>query len=170
MRRRFKRADWAPRGGSWSSWGMFQWPGIFHLRSVGSKPQAELPSLEHHSWKGTQITSTCNKHRGFCLPGRDGWRFREPLTGSTHKISFVATYLGSTRGRPEWTRDTWGESGAVGSGNRIEGTATKIPVLSYCPYCRSHLSQAEHSPPSGISLRKSNSSACRNYSAPPCST
>ena len=42
------------------------------LRSVGSKPQARLPTLQHQSQKGTQITSSCEKWQGFSLPGRDG--------------------------------------------------------------------------------------------------
>ena len=46
--------------------------GEFHLRSVGSKPQADLPNLQHQSQKETQITSSCEKQQGFCLPGRDG--------------------------------------------------------------------------------------------------
>ena len=78
--------------------------------------------------------------------------------------------MGSGRGRAEWARKAWGEPGAGGSGERAEGTATRIPILSHFPYCRSHLSQAEHSPPSGIRLRGSNSPTHRNYSAPPCLT
>ena len=73
--------------GYFSSWG-------FPLRSVGSKPQAWLPSLQHQIWKETQITFSCEKQQGFYLPGRDSWRYREPLKGPTHKISFVATYPG----------------------------------------------------------------------------
>ena len=64
------------------------------LRSVGSKSQAGLPSLQHQSWKETQKTSSCEKQQGFCLPGTDNWRFREPLKGPTHKISFAAIYPG----------------------------------------------------------------------------
>ena len=60
------------------------------LRHVGSKPQVALPSLQHQSQKGTQITPSCEK--GFCLPGRDGWRLREPLKGLMHEISFAAIY------------------------------------------------------------------------------
>ena len=68
--------------------------GVFPLRSVGSKPQSGLPSLWHRTRKGTQITHICEKLWGFYLPGRDGWRLREPLRGPTHKIPFVAFYPG----------------------------------------------------------------------------
>ena len=74
----------------------------------------------------------------------------------------------SSRWRAEWTRDSWGKSGVGGSGERTEGTAARIPVLSHSPYCKSCLSQAEHSSPSGISLRGSNRPAHRNYPAPLC--
>ena len=43
----------------------------FPLRSVGSKPQAWPPILQHQSWKETQITSLCEKQQKFCQPGRD---------------------------------------------------------------------------------------------------
>ena len=46
------------------------------LRSVGSKPQAELPSLEHQSQKGTQVTSICEKQQEFSLSGRDSCPLR----------------------------------------------------------------------------------------------
>ena len=36
--------------------------------------------------------------------------------------------MGSGKGRAKWTRESWGESGVGGSGERIEGTASKIPV------------------------------------------
>ena len=64
----------------------------FPLRCVGPKPQAELPSLHHHSWKETQITSSCEKWQVFCLPGRNSQSHRESLKGSMHKISLSATY------------------------------------------------------------------------------
>ena len=51
---------------------------------------------------------------------------------------------------------------------KTEGSTTKTPMLSYSPCCRSHLSQAEHISPSGISLRESNSPTHRNYSASLC--
>ena len=66
--------------------------GGFPLRSVGSKPQAGLPKLQHQRWKGTQITSSCERQQDFCLPGRDGWGHRQPLNRPSHKISFAATY------------------------------------------------------------------------------
>ena len=64
------------------------------LRSVRSKPQTGVHSLQHQRQKGTQITSSCEKQKGFCLLGRDGQRCRKPLKGPTHKISFAATYAG----------------------------------------------------------------------------
>ena len=60
-------------------------------RSVGSKPQAEIPSLEHQSPKSTQITS---KWQGYSLPGIDNWRCKELFKGPMHKFSFAATYPG----------------------------------------------------------------------------
>ena len=53
------------------------------LRSVGSKPQAGLPSLQHQSQKVAQISSSCEKQQGFCLPGRNVWRGRECLKQPT---------------------------------------------------------------------------------------
>ena len=41
----------------------------FSLRTVVSKHQAGLPSIEHQRWKGTQKTSSCEKQQGFCMPG-----------------------------------------------------------------------------------------------------
>ena len=94
MWRRHKRAAWVPADGSWSSGGIFQWPGGSPLRSVGSKAQARFSTLQHRSQKETQITSSSEKPQGFCLPGRDDWRVREPLKGPAHKTEFVATYPG----------------------------------------------------------------------------
>ena len=139
-------AGWAPTAGSWSARGIFQQPGLFPLRSVGSKPQAGLPSLQHQSQKGTQKTPSYEKQQGFCQPGRETAGDSERLLKSQCTKFYLQPHtLGSSRGRAEWTRDTRGESGAGGSGERTEGTATRIPVLSHSPYCRSHLSQAEHS-------------------------
>ena len=67
-------------------------------RSVGSKPQAEIPGLEYQSPKSTQITS---KWQGYSLPGIDNWRCKELFKGPMHKFSFAATYPGL------WQR--WGE-------------------------------------------------------------
>ena len=46
---------------------------------------------------------------------------------------------GSSRVKAEQARDTWGASGADGSGDRTEGTTARIPEPSHSPYCRSHL-------------------------------
>ena len=89
--RRCKRAAWAPKGGSWSTGGSFSGQG-FPLRSARYKLQAGPPSQQHHSQKGIQKISSCEKWQGFCLPRKDDWRHREPLKGQTHTISFVTTY------------------------------------------------------------------------------
>ena len=62
--------------------------------SVWSKHQPGLPSLQHQTRKGTQITSNCEKQQGVCLPKRDSWSHREPLKGPRHIISFAVPYLG----------------------------------------------------------------------------
>ena len=161
--RRWERAGWAPTDSSRSARGIFQWSEGIPLRSVGSKPQAGLPSLQHQSLKSTQITSSWEKWQGVSLPGTESCRCREPFKGQMHKFSFAATYLGSGKRRAERTRDAWGEPGASDSGERTERRAAKFLVLSYPPYFGSHLAQADHPTLSGISLRGSNSPACRNY-------
>ena len=92
MRRRHKRAGWAPTGGRSSSRGIFQWPGEFPLRSVGPKAEVGLPSLQHHSQKRTQITSSYEKQKGFYLPGWDDGRQREPPKGPMHK-NLICSHL-----------------------------------------------------------------------------
>ena len=87
------------------------------------------------------------------------------LKGHCTKFHLQPLTLGSSRGRAEYTRDACGESGPSGFVKRTEGTAARIPVMSHSPYGRSHLSQVEHSSPSGIGLRGSNSPTHRNYSA-----
>ena len=66
--------------------------GWIPLRSVESKPKAGLLSLQQQSWKGTQVISSFEKQQGFYLPGRDGWRHREPIKVPTHTILFAAYY------------------------------------------------------------------------------
>ena len=139
------------------------------LRIVGSKPQAGLPSLQHQSQKRNPENIQLWKAAEF-LSTRERWAedTERLLKDQLTKFCLQPLTLDSVRGRAEWTRDASGESGADGSGERTEGTATGIPVLSQSPYCRGHHSQTEHSPPNSISLRGSNSPAHRNYSAPPC--
>ena len=50
------------------------------------------PQLTAPERKGTQIISICKKQQGFCQPGRECRRCREPFKGPKHKISFAATY------------------------------------------------------------------------------
>ena len=64
----------------------------FFLRSVGSKPQAGLCSLQYQSPKSTQITSSCKKKKGFSLPEMDGTRYKGLFKGLMHKFSCAATY------------------------------------------------------------------------------
>ena len=83
------------------------------------------------------------------------------LKGQHTKFHLQPLTLGSSSGRAGRSRDTGGESGVGGSGKRTEFKESKIessriPVLNHPPYCRSHFSQAEHSPPHSISLRGSN--------------
>ena len=33
--------------------------------------KCRLPSVPHQSWKGTQVTTSCEQQQGFCQPGRD---------------------------------------------------------------------------------------------------
>ena len=69
------------------------------LRSVGSKPQAGLPSLQHQSPKRNQITSSCEKQLGFSLPWTESWSYREPFKEPTHKFHLQSLILGSSKGR-----------------------------------------------------------------------
>ena len=71
--------------------GYFRGQGL-PLRSVVSKLQAGLPSLQHQNRKITQITSNCEKQQGFCLPWRESWRHRQHLNKKINKISYAATY------------------------------------------------------------------------------
>ena len=68
------------------------------LRSGRYKPQARLPNLQHQSHKGTQITPSCEKHQGFCPPGRDCWRHRL-LKGQCTKFHLQPLTIGSGKGR-----------------------------------------------------------------------
>ena len=123
------------------------------MKSVGSKPQARLPSLQYQSQNGTQITSSCEKHQEFYLPGRDSWRPREPLKEPTQK-NLICSHL-------PWALAEK-NLGLVALGT--EGTTVRIPVLGHSPYCRRHYTQAEDSSPNGTSLRGSKSPTHRNYS------
>ena len=73
------------------------------LRSMEYKPQDRLPSLQPKSQKGAQIKYNYEKQQGFCPPGRNSYRCREPVKVPTHKISFAATYPGlwQRKGRVE---------------------------------------------------------------------
>ena len=86
---------------------------MFPLRCVESTQQNGIPSIQHQSWKRAQITPSCEKQQGFCLPWSYDWRYREPLKGPMHKISFAATYPGlwQRKGRVEYRspfRRVWG--------------------------------------------------------------
>ena len=54
-------------------------------------------------------------------------------------------------GQADWTRDTWGEAGNGGFGERTERVAAGILVLSHHPYGSIHPAQEYHSPPSSSS-------------------
>ena len=136
--------------------------GGFHLRSVVSKPQVHSPAYSTRTRKEPRWYRAVKSNRvSFSqgLPGRASWKLSH-LKSQCTKFHFSASYLDSGTERTEWTRDTWGKSGFGGSGEITEGTTPRVPVLSHSQYCRSHLSQAEHSSPKGISLRGSNSPAC----------
>ena len=66
--------------------------GGFPLRTMGSEPQAGLPSLQHQSQKGPQITPSCGKQQGFYLPGRNGWRHRKPYK-RVNAQTFICSHL-----------------------------------------------------------------------------
>ena len=150
-------------GGLFQQLGGFPW-GSWGLNSKMGSPAYSIRPGKEPKWH------MAVKSRGF-LSTRERWlRCREPLKDQ-HKIQFANLnpfLMGSLRGRAEWTRDAWEKFGAGGSGERTEGMVARIPVLSHSPYCRSHLSQAENSPPCAMSLRRSNSLAYKNYSAPHC--
>ena len=98
------------------------------LRTVGSKHQAGLPSVQHQSKKGIQITSSCEKQQSFCLPWRDGCRHREPHKEPKHEVLFATTYPGIWQSKAEWTREAWAKSGVDGSREKTEGP----PVKTLC--------------------------------------
>ena len=89
------------------------------------------------------------------------------LKGQSTTFSLQPLNLGNVKGKAEWTRDARGESGVSGSGEKTEVTATRTHVLNHSPTSGA-ISQAEHSSQNGISRRRSNSPAHKNYSAPPC--
>ena len=138
----------------WEVWGLNP-----KLASPAYSIRARKEPREHPAVKSSRIS---------VLKGEMDGDTESLLKGQHTKFHLQPLALDSGRGRAKWTRDTWGESGVGGCGERTEGTTSRIPVLSHSPYCRSHLSQAEHSSPSGISLRGSNSPTHRNYSALPC--
>ena len=153
------------QGGSWSSGGIFQWPGVSPWEVWGLNSKLVSPAYSNGGGKGTQITAGFLSAWERLLETESLWK------GQCTKFCLQSSALGSARGMQSglkmceeslgwWLWGLW-------PGERAEGTATRISVLSHSPYCGSHLFQAEHSP-SGISLRGSNSPAHRNYSAPPC--
>ena len=147
---KFWRDSSAAKGFAWEVWG----------------PNYKLASPDYitKTRKATQIPSSYEKQQHFCIPGKDGWRFREPLKANTQ--NFICSHL-------PWALAEGGQSGLETREEslglvalRSIGITARIPVQSHSPYCRIHLSQAEHFPLSGISLRGSNSPTHRNYSAP----
>ena len=104
----------------------------FPLRCVESTQQNGIPSIQHQSWKGTQITPSCEKQQGFCLHGDMTGDTESLLKGQCTKFHLQPLILGSGRGRAEWNRgDPSGGYGVGGSGERTKGTAARIPVLSF---------------------------------------
>ena len=75
------------------------------------------------------------------------WDAESLLNGQCTKFFLQPLTLGSSRWRAEWIRDTW-EPGVGGSGEKTEGTGSRIPVLSHSPSeeWRGYLSQAENFP------------------------
>ena len=167
MQRKHERAGWAPTVSSWSTGGIFQWPegspqGVWNLNPKPGSPAYSTRAGEeprsHPAVKSSRV-SICQGE----VPGNTD----SLLKGQSTKFHLWPLSLGADKGRAEWTRHAWGESGVGGSGEEMEETATRIPTLSHPPHCRSHLSQAELSPLNGIRLRGSNSLTHRNDSAPP---
>ena len=116
-------------------------------------PDLERNPNNIHLWKAAAFLSSRE-------------RYREPIKGPTHKILFVVACLGISKGKAGL--EMFDESlGIVALGRELKRAATGIPVLSHLPYCRTHLAQVDHSPPSGISLKGNNSPSYRNYSTPP---
>ena len=138
----------------------------FPLRSVGSKSQAGLPRLSHQRPISTQITSSCEKCQVSLCQGQMALVTESHLKGQCTKIHLQPLTLSSSKGRAERLEESLG---MVALGRELkEQLPVPCAVLSHLPHCRNHLSQAEHSPPSGISLRESNSPAHRNCTAPFC--
>ena len=155
--RKCEMAGWAPQGDSWSLGGIFHHLGGSPWEGCGLNPNLGYLAYSTRVRKGAQIKYGYEKQQGFCLPGRDSWKKdREPVNGPMYKISFVATYSGLLQRKAEWLRDASGDSRVYGSGERTEVIAARIPILSHSPYSWGHLSQAEHSSPSGITLSGSN--------------
>ena len=109
--------------GYFSSWG-------FLLRGMGPKPQAGLPSLHHQNRERNQNNIQLWQNSGVSTHQGDT---ESLLKGQRTKFCLQLLTLGAGRGRAEWTTGAWGESGASGSGERTEGTATRMPVLSHSP-------------------------------------
>ena len=115
------------------------------------------PAYSTRTWKGTQKTPSCEKQQGFCLPGRDGCRDTEPLKRPNKKMFLQPLTPGYSRGG-ESRLETHEESvGLVALGRKLKEQPPGSLCWNHSPYCRGHLSQAEHSSPSSISLKGSNS-------------
>ena len=121
-----------------------------------------LPRIEHQNQeRNTNNIQLCKATRCLftrCLVAQWLEKLRATKRVKCIKFHLQSHTLGSGRGRAEWTKATWGDSGFGGSGERGEVSATRVLVLSHSPYYRSHLSWEEHTPPCSISLWESNSS------------
>ena len=75
------------------------------MRSVGSKPQAGLPSLQHQSQKGTQKHPAVKSSRGSVSQGETAGDANSLLKGQHTKFYLQPLTLGSGKRRAEQTRD-----------------------------------------------------------------
>ena len=84
----------------------------FPLRSVVSKPQSWLPSLQHQNWKGTHITSSCENSRVSVCQGEAAGDADSLLKDQSIEFHLQPLTLGTSKRRAERTkrhlRRVWG--------------------------------------------------------------
>ena len=121
--------------------GMFPWE-VWDLNPKLGSPAYSIRAKKEHRWHPAVKSSWVSVSQGETAGDSETL-----LNNQCTKFGLQPFTLGSSRGRAEWTRDTWGESEAGASGERTEGTDARISG--------SHYSQAERSYLNGISLRGS---------------
>ena len=125
----------ARKSSSWDSGEISQLQN-FLLKSVGSQPHTRFPSpapeLEKRHpyniwlWKSVAIVSARERQES----GREKGTFQK---GQWTKFHSQPLTFCSRKGRVGQTEALWKETGVCGSGEKVEGTAIRAPVLHNSP-------------------------------------